>query len=160
MLENISSTAIDMTAYIKDRVDDQIKWYDQKAKSCKRQYLAIQITETILASVIPLLSGHTSIPCVPFAVGVLGSVIAILGAVSKLLKLHENWIQYRSAYALLVYQKNLYLTGSSPYSLSGDSIDNLFVLNVEQIISAENNQWKSIQQTTLSKQSKSNQAGS
>ena len=151
---------IDMSVYIRDRVDDQIEWYDRHAKSCKKRYLAIQIAETILAAFIPLLSGHTSIPCIPWIVGVLGSSIAILGGISKLLKLHENWIQYRSTHAILLYQKHLYLTGSSPYSLSEDSIDNLFVRNIEQILSSENNQWKSVQQTAPSKQSGRDQTGS
>ncbi len=154
------SAAISMDTYIRDRVDDQIHWYDKKAKRHKIAYLSIQTAETIIAALITLLSGHASIPCIPWIVGILGFFIATLGGISKLFKFHENWMQYRSTYALLLYQKHLYLTGSSPYSLSGDSIDTLFVKNIEQIISSENNQWKSVQQAALSKQGGGNQTGS
>ena len=45
---------------------------------------------------------------------------------------------------MLRYQKHLYLTGSAPYNNQNETIDNIFVRNIESIISSENNQWKNL----------------
>ena len=45
---------------------------------------------------------------------------------------------------MLRYQKHLYLTHSFPYNPNDETIDNIFIKNVEDIISAENRHWKSI----------------
>ena len=46
--------------------------------------------------------------------------------------------------SLLKYQKYVFLTKSSPYNTTNETVENMFVKNIEQIISSENNQWKSI----------------
>lgn len=129
--------------YIQDRLDPQIDWYDKKSIHAQKRYKQFQITEIILAALIPLLSNYTtSSSIIAFIIGAFGSIIAIIEAVTKLYKYHENWIQYRSTCELLRYQKHLFLTQSYPYNPNDETIENIFVKNVENIISAENNQWK------------------
>lgn len=129
--------------YVRDRVDNQIAWYDKKSLSCQKKYKTIQLIEIILAAVLPLLAGYTQIHySIPIIIGLIGVAITILESVTKLYKYHENWIQYRSTCELLKYHKNLYETGSSPYNQEDETIDNIFVRNIEQIISSENNHWK------------------
>jgi len=131
--------------YLKDRVDAQINWYDSKSLDCQKKYKRIQLWEIIFAAIIPLLSGYvTKSSAIPFVIGSLGVVITILESVTKLYKFHENWIQYRSTCELLKFQKHLFVTGSAPYNNMPESMENLFVRNIEQIISSENNQWKTI----------------
>ena len=74
----------------------------------------------------------------------MGAVIAIIESITKLFKWHENWIEYRTTCELLRYQKYLYLTKSAPYNTEPETIDNIFVRNIENIISSENNKWKNI----------------
>lgn len=74
----------------------------------------------------------------------MGAIIAIIESVTKLFKWHENWIEYRTTCELLRYQKYLYLTKSAPYNVEPETIDNIFVRNIENIISSENNKWKNI----------------
>ena len=134
------------------REDNQIEWYDKKSLHCQKCYKRIQFWEIIFAACIPLLAGYsTRCFIIPIIIGVLGVIITILESITKLYKYHENWIQYRSTCELLRYQKHLYLTGSSPYNNTDDTIDNLFVRNIEQIISSENNQWKMLQQEPVKK---------
>lgn len=140
--------------YIKTRVDDQINWYDSNSKKSQKYYKRFQITEIILASLIPLMAGYANITFWAVIIGLFGSMIAIIEAVTKLYKFHENWIQYRSTCELLKYQKHLYLTSSFPYNKSDETIDNTFVNNIENIISSENNQWKNI--NTINKEIKNN----
>lgn len=130
--------------YISNRVDEQINWYDEKSMEAQKWYKRLQKTEIILAASIPLLSGYASIKLIAFLIGVFGAIIAIIESISKLNKYHENWIQYRTTCEMLKYQKNLYLTGSAPYNTKDETIENVFIRNIENIISAENNQWKNI----------------
>ncbi len=138
---------MDINTYIQERVDNQIQWYDQKAATCKMWYKIFQTAEIVLAALIPLLSAYASKhTAIAIITGILGVIITILETISKVNNYHENWIEYRTTCELLRYQKYLYITKSSPYNLSEETIDNLFVKNIEQIISSENNHWKSFQQ--------------
>lgn len=131
--------------YIKTRVDSEIKWYSQKSKHCQNMYKAYQVAEIILASLIPLLSAYSEkFTIISLIIGLFGAIIAIIESITKLYKYHENWIQYRTTCELLKYQKHLYLTKSYPYNDSDETIENIFVKNIETIISSENNQWKAM----------------
>ena len=48
---------------------------------------------------------------------------------------------------MLKYQKYLFLTSSAPYNDQDETIENIFIRNIENIISSENNQWKNINAT-------------
>lgn len=136
---------MNMDKYLEERVDDQIQWYDKKSQSSQKWYKRLQVIEIVLASFIPLLSAYsTTSKQIAIIVGIFGAIIAIIESVSKLYKYHENWIQYRTTCEMLKFQKYLYLTGSSPYNNEKETIDNLFIRNIENIVSSENNQWKSI----------------
>lgn len=129
--------------YIKSRVDNQIDWYDKKSASCQSKYKFTQTLEIILAALIPLLSAY-SMNCIfiAFIVGLLGAAIAIIESITKLYKWHENWIEYRTTCELLRYQKHLFETKSAPYNTEPENVENIFVRNIENIISSENNKWK------------------
>lgn len=136
---------MEIEEYIKTRVNDQIDWYDKKSISCQKKYKITQTIEIILAALIPLLSGYAK-DCIIIAIiiGTLGAAIAIIESLTKLYKWHENWIEYRTTCELLRYQKHLYETKSAPYNSEPESIENIFVRNIENIISSENNKWKMV----------------
>ena len=136
---------MDINEYISTRLDPQIKWYDEKSVHAQKRYKQFQVVEIILAAFIPLLSGYTSLcDLIPIIIGILGAIIVIIESVTKLYKYHENWIQYRSTCEMLLYQKHLYLTRSFPYKPNDEAVDNIFIKNMEEIMSAENRHWKSI----------------
>ena len=136
---------MDMENYIKNRVDDQIEWYDKKSQTSQKLYKRTQIIEIILAASIPILVPYVqSCKCISILVALSGSIISILEAITRLYKFHENWIQYRTTSELLKYHKYLYLTKSAPYNEADETIENVFVRNIESIISSENNTWKAI----------------
>lgn len=136
---------MNINQYLIDRVDNQINWYDKKSTTAQKFYKLYQIIEIILAALIPLFSGYATVcPLIPIIIGIFGATIAVIEAITKLYKFHENWIQYRSTCELLRYQKYLYITGSAPYNKDEETIDNIFVRNIENIISSENNQWKEL----------------
>lgn len=133
---------MDIKQYMEKRVDDQIAWYDKKSVYCQKMYKCLQIAEIVFASLIPLLSAYSEEQNISIIVGLLGSAIAIIEAITKLNKYHENWIEYRTTCELLRYQKYLFETQSSPYNQEEETVENLFVRNIETIISSENNKWK------------------
>lgn len=139
---------MEIDEYIKSRVDNQINWYDQKSASCQRKYKLTQTIEIVLAALIPLLSAYSKdcvlIALIALIVGALGAAIAIIESLTKLYKWHENWIEYRTTCELLRYQKHLFVTKSSPYNIEPENVENIFVRNIENIISSENNKWKAV----------------
>lgn len=130
-------------SYIRNRLDEQIKWYDQKSQKAQRVYKRMQVAELIIAALIPLLSGYTvGHSKIAFAVGVLGAVIAVIEGIERLYRYHENWIEYRAVCETLKHEKNLYLMNAFPYG-ADESKEQLFVHNIENLISSEGSKWKS-----------------
>lgn len=139
------SQKISIEEYINKRVNCQIAWYDKRAQAYQRKYRISQTLEIILAALIPLLSSYAdNFVLISFIVGLFGAVIAIIKSLSRLYQWPENWIGYRTACDMLRYQKILFETGSAPYNPKPENLENIFIHNVEQIISAEHNQWKSL----------------
>ena len=132
---------MDIEQFIIDRVDEQIGWHDEKSKIAQKYYKTYQVIEIILAAIIPLLSFFADNFIIAFIIATIGSFIAIIEAITKLYKFHENWIHYRYTCESLKTQKYLYITKSSPYNTTQETVDTLFVKNIEMILSSQNNLW-------------------
>jgi hypothetical protein len=136
---------MDIEEYMTSRVDDAIEWYDKRAYACQKNYKRAQTIKICIAALIPLLSGYAfRYFFITYFIGAAGAIITIIESITQSNRYHENWIEYRSTCELLKYQKHLFLTRSAPYTKESETIENLFVKNVEQLISSENNQWKKI----------------
>lgn len=147
---------LEIKDYIRDRVDDQIDWYDKKSKKAQNWYKGIQIVEIISAAAIPIIVPYVSTGnWASLVTAILGALIAVLESFCRLYKFHENWIQYRTTAELLKYHKYLYQTNSAPYNNQEETTENLFVRNIEAIISSENNTWKALNTNTKQEADKS-----
>lgn len=147
---------MDMTEeqFIKERVDDQINWYDKKSQLNQRWYKWLRICEIAAAAAIPFLAGymsnkHTAIPVV---VGFLGCIIAIIAGISVLYQFQENWVEYRTTCESLRHEKYLFLTQTEPYNV--DNPFQLLVQRVESLVSTENTKWSQL--VRVSKKEKKN----
>jgi hypothetical protein len=140
--------------FIKQRVDAQIDWYDQKSKWNQKYYKYLRISEIIAATSIPLLTGYITLENsgVKFIVGFLGFFIAIITSIVSLYHFQENWIKYRTTCESLRHEKYLFLTKTEPYSI--DDSFSLFVQRIESLISTENTKWS--QHIKTSKKEKKN----
>ena len=84
---------MDAEAYLRDRVDDQINWYDAKAQSNQKLFRRLRVAEIVAAALIPLLAGQTSDahPSIAITMGALGALVrgesssSVLGDVEGLL---------------------------------------------------------------------------
>lgn len=144
----------DINSYIQNRLNDQIRWYDKKAQQAQRIYKRLQFAEFVIAAAIPLLTNYTvSRPAVAFVVGLLGAAITVIEGTEHLGRYHENWIEYRSTCEMLKREKHLYLMNASPYG-ADETREQLFVRNVESLISAETSKWTSTNTNIILEKSK------
>jgi hypothetical protein len=103
--------------YFDNRVEEQISWYDNKSSSNKKWFMRLKIIETILALLIPLLTGYITTEKVELKVivGLIGVMVAAITNIITLLKFQENWIKYRTTAENLKHEKFLYITKAGPY---------------------------------------------
>jgi hypothetical protein len=126
--------------YIKERVEDQIAWYDRKSKSAQRAFKVLRLAEITFAAVIPLIAGFNIFEASsPFVVSVLGACIAACAALVGLGNYQENWVEYRTTCESLRHEKYLFLTKTEPYDV--EQAYGLFVQRVEGLVSKENSVW-------------------
>lgn len=140
---------MDENEFIKERLDDQISWYDKKSQWNQKYYKVLRIIEIIAAATIPLVAGLMTAESMElkFLVGFLGLMIAVITGAVTLYKFQENWIKYRTTCEMLKHEKYFYLTKTNQYNL--DDPFPLLVKRVENIISKENMDWE--QNTSSSK---------
>jgi len=130
--------------FLKERVEDQINWYDKKSQFNQRWYKCLRVGEIGAAAAIPLLAGYMSdkTPAVQIIVGLLGFIIAIIASVVALYQFQENWVEYRTTCESLRHEKYLFLTQTEPYNI--DNPFPLFVQRVESLVSTENTKWSQL----------------
>jgi len=134
---------MDQDQYLKNRVEDQITWYNDKSKTNQSWFKTLRVIEIMSAAIIPFIAGFSqSIPYGVVIIGVLGVVIAVCAGLSALNKYQENWLTYRTTCETLRHEKFLFVTGTKPYD--GEESFNQFVsriARIESLISKENTQW-------------------
>lgn len=137
-------TAMDEKAYIEQRLDDQIGWYDRKSQWNQRWFKRLRLIEIVCACSIPFLVSTISPEddSMRLVTGVIGVVVAVVAGLVSLYKFEENWIAYRTTCESLRHEKFLYLTRATPYD--GAASFPLFVQRVEGLISKENSDWSQL----------------
>ena len=131
--------------YIKDRVDDQIKWYGSKSATNKKMHIWTKGMIITFSAFIPLISGFlkSGPEYLNYVVGILGMLVEILTGISELMKYQEKWTKYRTTAETLKHEKFLYMTKSAHY-IDEKKRFNQFVSRVETLISTENSEWSKI----------------
>lgn len=127
--------------YLKDRVDDQIDWYNRKSQSNQKWYKWLRLVEIIAATSIPFIAGYMEegIIWTKVSVGILGLIVAIITAIIGLYNFQEHWVEYRTTCESLKHEKYLFHTKTEPYNIE-DPFP-LFVKRIESLISTENTKW-------------------
>jgi len=129
--------------YIKDRLEQQVTWYDEKSKHCQKYYKLLKEISYILAiSLTPISLYFAECPGVKYVIAFIGILIAVVNYFSSSNNYHENWLHYRMNCMLLESEKYLYLTKTDPYN--NGSAFNTLVKRCENIIINENAAWKDL----------------
>lgn len=142
---------MDDETYLKERLQDQISWYDKKSQWNQKLFKRLRLAEIVAATLIPFLAGYItqSVSKIKFVIGFLGVVVAIIAGIVPLFKFHEHWIEYRTICETLKHNKYLYITKSAPYD--DENAFNILVENVESLISKENSNWQNLQKESKQK---------
>lgn len=128
--------------YIKQRLDDQIYWYDNKSQINQRRYKRMRISSTLLAVSIPVLTAvldENNQGYIKIIIGIVGATIALLEGIQQIYKFNEHWLEYRTTSENLKHQKYLFITQCEPYT--GENAFKNFVITAEAIMSNENTKW-------------------
>jgi len=125
-----------------ERIDDQIRWYDQKSLANQRWYKRLKIAAIVAAAMIPFAAGF-ELPT--WVAGGLGVCIVILEGLQGLNQYQQNWINYRSTCEALRHEKYLYLAKAGSYRKT-EHPDALFAERAESLISQEHAKWVSVRE--------------
>ena len=129
--------------YIKQRLDDQIKWYSGKSGVNQKKYKIWQVVRVVVALLIPVLTLFVEkIPLLTYVIGTLGAIIVFIESFIKIFNYKDIWIAYRLTSEQLKREKILYLTKCEPYDAS--EAFEMLVQRCEAIMQSENGGWKEI----------------
>jgi len=124
--------------YLKDRLENQLNWYEEKSSYYKTFYHRTRFIEILCASTIPFVAA-LEFPYANWVAGGLGVIIAFAAGINTLYKSQENWIEFRTTTETLKHEKFLYLSQTGPYGEANRF--HLLVPRVEGLISKENSNW-------------------
>ena len=133
--------------YLKDRLDDQINWYDRKSSQNQKTYKRLQFVLIISAASVPFISGYVdNLSYLQYLLGGIGVLIAAVTGLLSLYKFQEIWTTYRTTCESLRREKFLYLTKTDPYIEK--NAFNLLVQRVEALLAKENSSWVEVMKKT------------
>ena len=145
MKKNPSHQEEPLTDY--QRLETQIKWYDEKSKSAQRNYKGVKLIEIICAAIIPFMAG-VSVP----VTAIMGAIITVLEGLQQLNQWSQNWITYRSTCEALRHEKYSYLGRSGVYEgLEDAELKRILTQRVESLVSTEHAKWISRQEYSTKK---------
>lgn len=141
--DNVNSEMKEMNqeAYLKERLQDQIDWYDRKSIKNQKWFKRLQVAAILASATIPFISGYITETTLllKVSVGLLGLIVAAITAVLGLYKFQENWFEFRTTCESHKHEKYMFLTKSEPYDQ--EIPFRLLVERVESLISKENTAW-------------------
>lgn len=136
---------MDQETYLKERVDDQLEWFESKSSYNQTRYKRLKTVTMTAAVLIPFLSGFSIendyAMVVTIIIGALGVVVAITEGLLSIHKYEENWVQYRTTSELLKREKLFFETKAGHYAGTDQNFP-VFVQNVEKIINSDTSAWK------------------
>jgi len=142
---------MDIEKYMTDRVDHQLKYYENAANKAKKTHVRMQTSIIVLGLLVPVVINLPSEwgplgdvqALIKAAVTVLSLTLAMLTGLANFRKNGDLWLTFRRTEELLKHEKYLFLTDSGPY-YNNEKAANDFVETIESIISAEHNKFRTL----------------
>ena len=122
-----------------ERLEDQIRWYDDKSSFNHRRFKWIKGTQLLAAAAIPVVA--TLDLAAAFAAA-LGALVVVLEGFQQLNQYQQNWSSFRSTAEALKHEKYLYLASAGPYRHAKRAVP-LLADRIEGLISQEHAKWVS-----------------
>ena len=122
-----------------ERLEDQIRWYDEKSTFNNRRFKVIKGAQLLSAATIPVVATLDLAAAFPAA---LGGLVVVLEGFQQLNQYQQNWSSFRSTAEALKHEKYLYLAGAGPYKHAKRAVP-LLADRIEGLISQEHAKWVS-----------------
>lgn len=136
---------MDYQDYKKNRLANQIDWYDKRSADEKRYYYWTHTSQIVFATLIPVFTGFiTEYSFLIFIVAGLGGLIAMLEGVSSYKNFHQKWVQYRTMAQQLKKEQYLYEFGVAPYIDSESQNLKRLVNRCELLLANESTTWANL----------------
>ncbi|MGY1846091.1 DUF4231 domain-containing protein [Blastococcus sp. SYSU DS1021] len=124
--------------YVRDRVEQYRGWYDNRARKCKKWYLRLRVAGLASGAVVPALIALPD-QRADMAAILVSLITLVTLALDGMLRLREQWENYRYTEQYLDREKHMFLAAAGPYrSLAGEAAFLRFVERIEWAIAAEN----------------------
>jgi hypothetical protein len=136
--------------YIKERLNDQLVYYDNTAKREKHAYLRDRVVAVVAGALVPVFVNFTipvNVPILDIALSqvlatILSVLVVILVSLESVLHHREQWVNSRSTSETLRKEYYLFTTKQGPYVNTNDGdpdgVFRKFVERVESMVEAEN----------------------
>jgi len=138
--------------YIKDRINDQLRFYDTKAVYYKRWYLSMRAATVIGGAIVPVLVNLNLNPLalnlwfsvwhinvVKVLTTLISLMVVLLVSLESVYHFKEQWRNYRSTGEMLKKEYYLFVSGKGRYAGKDPDIAfKLFVEKCETAIDVEN----------------------
>lgn len=128
--------------YFTDRILDQIKWYDAKAKYNQKRYKTLSIFSFCVSSVIPILALLGQNIWIKCLIAAAGSIVSITTYILNINSYKDLWVQYRMNCEMLKSELMKFNTNTAPYDKTETSF-NILVNTCEQYFTKEFTKWQS-----------------
>ena len=139
--ENLST---EENQYFKNRVDNQIDWYDSKSKNSQNKYKLYSYIIIGASVAIPFFTNLAiDTFCIKVFVSILGAATALSQGIINLNDYNTNWVEYRTVCETLKKEKYMYIARAGVYQ-NKESRFSYFAERIESIISQENLNWANI----------------
>ncbi len=128
-------------AVIKKYLDEDYakacKFYDDRARTSKREYRALSIYLIVASAVLtPLVAFAPDQLCWRITAAALSATLVVATGLLAHLKCHENWLSYRASWDALERERRFFETGTGPYGSCPDK-GVLFVERAEAVLTKE-----------------------
>lgn len=125
-------------AYIAERLNESIAWYDKEAQKSKKFYLRMRAATVIGGALVPVFV-NINLPYIEIITTALSLVVVLLVSLESVYHYREQWTNYRSTEQQLRNEYFLFTSNGGAYTaLDKDDAYKHFVERVEEIIGAEN----------------------
>lgn len=142
-----------MEAYLHQRLEDQIGYYEKKSSRNKRTYYALSIAAIAANAMIPVVSVFLPSATIPkLIITLLSAVAAMVSSILILFNARELWAKYRLNASRLQALRHQYYTRSGIFAgMDEEQAFQQLVALCEQQMQEENTSWE----TTLQNASRS-----
>lgn len=136
---NFEDYSQEQVEYLKNRVLDQILWYDKKATHNQKMFKELSIVSFCISTSIPILTIFGDCLILKILIALFGSIVSVISYIINIYTYKDLWIQYRMNCEMLKSEVSKFANKVPPYNT--DIAFSRFVENCEQYFTKEFSKW-------------------